>query len=90
MSNLVQCNIYQKWYSNQRGLLIRLGFCRERHASEQNDENHLLLGHHPLKSCYNQGDHLNPFAVYDNELDNSSIENSTCNDQVDEGISNRR
>jgi hypothetical protein len=62
-----------------------LGFCRERHDSEQNDKNHLLLDHNPLKSCYDQGDHCNPYAVYDNELDNSSIENSTCKGQVDNG-----
>ena len=88
MSNLVQCNICQKWHSNQHGLLIHLGFCRERHAREKNDGNHLLLDHNPLKSCYDQGDHRNPYTVYDNELDNSSIKNSTCKDQVDKGGGN--
>jgi hypothetical protein len=87
MSNLVQCNICQKWYSNQRGLLIHLGFCRERHASEQNDSNHHILGHNPLKFCYNQGEHLNPFAVYDDEFDNFSIleQNSSSKEQEDVG-----
>ena len=85
MSNLVQCNICQKWYSNQRGLLIHLGFCKERQNFEQSDgNNHLFLGHNPLKSCYNQGEHLDPFAVYEDEFDNSSIEhNSTCIEQVE-------
>ena len=74
MSNYVQCNICQKWYTNQRGLLIHLGYCRERHnASEQNVANHNFLEHNPLKSCYDQAEHLNPFAVYDGEFDNSSI-----------------
>ena len=74
MSNYVQCNICQKWYTNQRGLLIHLGYCRERHnASEQNVANHHFVEHNPLKSCYDQGEHLNPFAVYDGEFDNSSI-----------------
>ena len=55
MSNYVQCNIYQKWYSNRHGMLIHLGYCRERHdASEQNDANHHFLGHNPLKYCYDQ------------------------------------
>ena len=64
MSNYVQCNICQKWYSNQRGLLIHLGFCKERQTFERSDgNNHLFLGHNPLKSCYDQGEHLNPFAV---------------------------
>ena len=74
MSNYVQCNICQKWYTNQRGLLIHLGYCRERHnASEQNVSNHHFVQHNPLKSCYDQGEHLNPFAVYDGEFKNSSI-----------------
>ena len=85
MSNLVQCNICQRWYSNQHGLLIHLRFCCERHGREQDDGNHLLLEHNPLKSCYNQGDHLNPVAVYD-ELDNSRIEHSTYEDCLKEGV----
>ncbi len=86
MSNLVQCNICQKWYSNQRGLLIHLGFCRERQSFERNDGNHLFLGHNPIKSCYDQGEHLDPFAVYEDEFDNFSIEqNSSCIEQVDIG-----
>ena len=85
MSNLVQCNICQKWYSNQRGLLIHLGFCKERQTFERSDgNNHLFLGHNPLKSCYDQGEHLDPFAVYEDEFENSSIEhNSTCIEQVE-------
>ena len=78
MSNYVQCNICQKWYTNQRGLLIHLGYCRERHnASEQNVANHHFVEHNPLKSCYDQGEHLNPFAVYDGEFDNSSMNHMT-------------
>ena len=64
MSNYVQCNICQKWYLNQRGLLIHLGYCRDRHnARKQNDASHHFVDHNPLKSCYDQGEHLNPFAV---------------------------
>ena len=85
MSNLVQCNICQKWYSNQHGLLIHLRFCRDRHACEQNTGNHHIHGHNPLKSCYDQDEHHNPFAVYDDEFDNSSIldQNSTSSEQED-------
>ncbi len=86
MLNLVQCNICQKWYSNQRGLLIHLGFCRQRHASEQNDKNHLLLGQNTLKSCYNQGDHRNPFAVYDNDLDSSSMKIQLAKIKLTRGV----
>jgi len=85
MSNLVQCNICQKWYSNQHGLLIHLRFCRERHANERNDGIHQNCEHNPLKSCYDHGDHLNPWAVYDDDLDNSSMEHSTCNFELEEG-----
>ena len=59
-------------------------FCCERHASQQEDKNHQHLEHNPLKSCYNQLDHLNPFAVYD-DLDDSSGEDSTDEDRPDEG-----
>ena len=80
MSNYVQCNICQKWYTNQRGLLIHLGYCRERHnASEQNVANHHFVEHNPLKSCYDQGEHLNPFAVYEDEFDISSITSQNSN-----------
>ena len=85
MSNLVQCNICQKWYSNQYGLLIHLQFCRERHANERNDGIHQNCEHNPLKSCYDHGDHLYPWAVYDDDLDNSSMEHSTCNFELEEG-----
>jgi len=74
MFNLVQCNICQKWYSNQHGLLIHLRFCRERHDTEWNDGNHQTCEHNPLKSCYDHCDHLNPWAVYDDDLDNSRME----------------
>ena len=86
MANLVQCKISHRWYSNNRGLLIHLGFCRERHASQQEDKNHHHLEHNPLKFCYDQLDHLNPFAVYDN-FDDSSGEDSTEEDEdhPDEG-----
>ena len=73
MSYLVQCNTCQKWYANQRGLLVHLKYCTERHTNQQDNGDHLFLDHNPLKSCYDQGEHLNPFAVYDGEFDNSSI-----------------
>ena len=87
MSNYVQCNLCRKRYSNQRGLLIHLGYCRERHyASEQNDAGHHIVDHHPLKSCYDQGEHLNPFALYDDEFDVSSSDslNSNCEEEQEE------
>ena len=77
MTNVVQCEICQKWCSTKKGLLVHLGYCRERHTAIQDNANHLLHEYHPLKSSYNQGDHLNPFAVYDN----SDISNS--DDSVD-------
>jgi hypothetical protein len=61
-----------------------LGFCRERHASQQEDKNHQHLEHNPLKSRNEQLDHLNPYAVYDN-LDDSSGEDSTDEDCPDKG-----
>jgi hypothetical protein len=84
MVNIVRCNICHEWYLNNRGLLIQLGFCHERHASQQEDKNHQHLEHNPLKSCNDQLDHLNPYAVYDN-LDDSSGEDSTDKDCPDEG-----
>ena len=72
MSYLVQCNTCQKWYSNKRGLLVHLKYCTERHTSQQDNGNHLFLDHNPLKSCYDQGEHRNPWAVYEDELDELS------------------
>ena len=72
MSNLIQCEICQKWCFNKRSLLTHLGFCRQRHTAFQDDANHLLHEHNPLQSSYNRGDNLNPFAVYD-DLDFSNI-----------------
>ena len=86
MLDLVQCNICQQWYSTRQGLLINLEYCRERHASAQNNTNHHFLDHNPLKSCYDQGEHLNPFAVYEDEFDISSItsQNSNCEQEQDD------
>jgi len=84
MFNLVQCNICKKWYSNQHGLLIHLRFCRERHATERNDGNHQTCEHNPLKSCYDHGDHLNPWAVYDDDFDNSN-DDDLDNSSMEEG-----
>lgn len=75
MANLVQCNICQKWFASRHGLLIHLRFCCENHARLQNDPNHNISEHHPLKSSYDKDDHLNPFNVYDNLEDYSSVEN---------------
>ena len=83
MSYLVQCNTCQKWYSNQRGLLVHLKYCTERHASEQDNGNHLMVDHNPLKSCYDQGEHLNPWAVYEDEFD--ELSNSSSKEQEDVG-----
>ena len=60
-------------------------FCRERHANERNDGNHQNYEHNPLKSCYDHGDHLNPWAVYDDDLDNSSMDHSMGNFELEEG-----
>jgi hypothetical protein len=67
--------------------MVHLGYCRERHASEQNNGNHLILGHNLLKSCYDQGEHLNPWAVYEDEFDDFSIleQNSSSKEQEDVG-----
>ena len=59
--------------------------CRERHATEWNDGNHQTCEHNPLKSCNDHGDHLNPWAVYDDDLDNSSMDHSTGNFELEEG-----
>ena len=86
MSYLVQCNTCQKWYANQRGLLVHLKYCTERHTNQQDNGDHLFLDHNPLKSCYDQGEHRDPWAVYDNELDELSIEENLSGD--DRGDSN--
>jgi len=66
---------------------LPLKYCRERHASEQDNGNHLILGHNPLKSCYDQGEHLNPWAVYEDEFDELRIleQNSSSKEQEDIG-----
>jgi len=86
MSYLVQCNTCQKWYANKRGLLVHLKYCTERHTNQQDNGDHLFLDHNPLKSCYDQGEHRDPWAVYDNELDELSIEENLSAD--DRGDSN--
>ena len=73
MSNLVQCNICQKWFASPHGLLIHLRYCRDNHAQLRDDANHIPSEHNPLKSCYDKDDHLNPFNVYDN-FDDDSID----------------
>ncbi len=83
MSYLVQCNTCQKWYSNQRGLLVHSKYCTERHTSQQDNGNHLFLDHNPLKSCYDQGEHRNPWAIYEDELD--ELSNSSSKEQEDVG-----
>ena len=82
MSYLVQCNTCQKWYANQRGLLVHLKYCTERHTNQQDNGDHLFLDHNPLKSCYDQGEHRDPWAVYDNELDELSIEENLSEDDL--------
>ena len=37
------------------------------------------MDHNPLKSCFDQGEHLNPFAVYEDEFDISSITSQNSN-----------
>ena len=89
MSNLIQCNICQKWNSNKQSLLIHLGFCRQRHSAQQDDGNHILHEHNPIQSSYNQGDHLNPFAVYDDldlSISDDSVDNNSRNN-MDNGYS---
>ena len=96
MSNLIQCEICQKWCFNKRSLLTHLGFCRRRHTAFQDDANHVLHEHNPLQSRYNRGDHLNPFAVYDDldlsnsdddsvVLDNNNGSNMDTNDGYSSG-----
>jgi hypothetical protein len=85
MSNLVQCNICQRWYSNQHGLLIHLRYCRERHSQEQTDGNHLLIDFNPLKSCNDKSDHLDPFSVYE-DVEESTDEDSNNEDYFNIGI----
>jgi hypothetical protein len=91
MSNLIQCEICQKWCTNKQSLLIHLQFCRQRHTAIQDDANHLLHEHNPLQSSYNQGDHLNPFAVYDDldisNSDDDSVDNNNGNNMVDNDYS---
>jgi len=42
------------------------------------------MEHNPLRSCYDQLDHLNPFALYD-DVDQSSAEHSADEYFPDEG-----
>ena len=83
MVNLVQCNTCHRWYSSNHGLLIHLGFCRQRHDSQQDNSHHQELDHNPLRSCYDPIDHLNPFAVYD-DLNESCSENSSADESLPE------
>ena len=87
MVNPVRCNICHRWFSNNHGLLIHLGFCRERHVSQQEVHNHQQMEHNPLQSCYDQLDHLNPFALYD-DVDQSSGEPSADEYVPDKGEDN--
>jgi hypothetical protein len=89
MSDYVQCNICQQWFLTRKGLLKHLEYCREKHACAQNNTNHHVLEHNPLKSCYDQGEHLNPFALYDDEFDVSSSTSLTSNceeEQEERGV----
>jgi len=91
MSNLIQCKICQKWCNNKQSLLIHLGFCRQRHTANLDDANHMIHEHNPLQSSYNQGDHLNPFAVYDDldisNSDDDSVDNNNGNNMDNNGYS---
>ena len=64
-----------------------LKYCTERHTSQQGNGNHLFLDHNPLKSCYDQGEHRNPWAVYEDEFDELRIleQNSSSKEQEDVG-----
>jgi hypothetical protein len=42
-----------------------------------------MVDHNPLKSCYDQGEHLNPWAVYEDEFD--ELSNSSSKEQEDVG-----
>ncbi len=61
-----------------------MGFRRERHVSQPEIHNHQQMEHNPLRSCYDQLDHLNPFALYD-YVDQSSAEHSADEYFPDEG-----
>ena len=89
MTNVVQCEICQKWCSTKRGLLVHLGYCRERHNAIQDNANHLLHEHHPLQSSSNHGDDLNPFKVYDNSDYSNSDDSVDGNNRnyTDDGYS---
>ena len=59
-------------------------YCTERHTNQQVNGAHLFLDHNPLKSCYDQGEHRDPWALYDNELDELSVdENQSADDSGD-------
>ena len=84
MVNPVRCNICHRWFSNNHGLLIHLGFCRQRHDSQQDNSHHQGLEHNPLQSCYDPIDHQNPFALYDDVDESSSGDPSTDEDVPEE------
>ena len=58
-------------------------YCDQNHANLQDDENHIESDYQPLKSCYDNDDHLLPFNVYD-DLDEYSSDDSEI---IDDGRS---
>ena len=61
-----------------------MGFCRQRHDSQQDNSHHQGLEHNPLQSCYDPIDHQNPFALYDDVDESSSGDPSTDEDVPEE------
>ncbi len=50
MSNLIQCEICQKWCFNKRSLLTHLGFCRQRHTESAGLDRYRDLSRYAIKN----------------------------------------
>ena len=54
-------------------------WCDLKYASLRDDANHIESEYQPLKSCYDNDEHLLPFNLYD-DIDESSSDDSEVSD----------
>ena len=79
MADLIQCMRCKQWFVNKRGLLQHMRWCDLKYASLRDDANHIESEYQPLKSCYNNDEHLLPFNLYDH-IDEYSSDDSELSD----------
>ena len=79
MADLIQCMRCKQWFINKHGLLQHKNFCDQKHANLRVDANHIESEYQPLKSCYDNDEHLLPLNLYD-DIDESSSDDSEVSD----------